>query len=96
MAQSLMRNREVSGLIPGLAQWVAVSCGVGHRCGSDVASMWLRCRLAAAALTQPLAWEHTYATGAALKRQRERRGEERRGEERRGEERRRKEKTEKG
>ena len=49
--------------------------------------LWLWHRLAAAALApiRPLAWEHTYATGAALKRQRERRGEERRGEERRGE-----------
>ena len=34
------RNHEVVGLIPGLAQWVkdpgiAMSCGVGHRRGSD-------------------------------------------------------------
>ena len=34
------RNHEVAGLIPSLTQWVkdrsiAVSCGVGHRCGSD-------------------------------------------------------------
>ena len=31
--------------IPGLAQWVkiqyATSCGVGHRCSSDLASLWL-------------------------------------------------------
>ena len=36
------RNHEVTGLIPGLAQWVKdlallrVSCGVGHRHGSDL------------------------------------------------------------
>ena len=32
--------------IPGPAQWVtgsgvSVSCGVGHRCGLDLASLWL-------------------------------------------------------
>ena len=36
------RNHEVAGSVPGLAQWVkgsgiAVSCGVGCRCGSDLA-----------------------------------------------------------
>ena len=34
------------GWIPGLAQWVkgpgvAMSCGVGHRCGSALALLWL-------------------------------------------------------
>ena len=42
------------GSIPGLAQRVKDpalpgSCGVGCRCGSDMASMSLWCRLAAAA-----------------------------------------------
>ena len=42
------------GSIPGLAQWVkgsdvAVSCGVSHRGGSDLALLWLWCRPAAAA-----------------------------------------------
>ena len=36
----LTRKHEVEGSVPVLAQWVkgsgvAVSCGVGHRCGSD-------------------------------------------------------------
>ena len=46
------RNHEVVGSIPGLAQWVkdlAVNCGVGGRCGSDLALLWLWYRLVAAA-----------------------------------------------
>ena len=46
-----------------------MSCGVGRRCGSDSMLLWLWCRLAAAAVIQPLAWEPPYATGATLKRQ---------------------------
>ena len=46
-----------------------MSCDVGHRRGSDLVLLWLWCRLAAAALIQPLAWEPPYAVGAALKRQ---------------------------
>ena len=62
---------EDAGSIPGLTQWikgagVAVSCGVGHGCGSDLALLGLWCRLAAAALIRPLAWEFPYATDAAL------------------------------
>ena len=44
-----------------------MSYGVGGRCGSDLVWLWLWCRLAAAALIHPLAWELPYATGAALK-----------------------------
>ena len=44
-----------------------MSYGVGHRCGLDPALLWLRCRLAAVAPIQPLAWEPLYAAGAALK-----------------------------
>ena len=42
---------EDAGLILGLAQLgIAVNCGVGHRCGSDLALLWLWYRSAAAAL----------------------------------------------
>ena len=43
-----------------------MSCGVGRRCGSHPVLLWLWCRLAVAALIQPLAWEPPYAKGAAL------------------------------
>ena len=46
-----------------------MSCSVGLRRGSDPALLWLWCRPVAAALIQPLAREPPYATGAALKRQ---------------------------
>ena len=45
-----------------------MSCGVGHRQGSDLALLWLWYRAVATALTQSLAWEPPYATGTALKR----------------------------
>ena len=45
-----------------------MSCGVGHRHGSDLVLLWLWCRLAAAAPIGPLAWEPPYAAGTALKR----------------------------
>ena len=44
-----------------------MSCGVGHRHGSDPLLLWLWCRLVAAAPVQPLAWELPYAVGVALK-----------------------------
>ena len=43
-----------------------MSCGVGQRCGSDPALLWLWCRPGAIALNRPLAWEPPYAVGAAL------------------------------
>jgi len=43
-----------------------MSCGVGCRCGSDPALLWLWHRLAATAPIIPLAWEPPYATGVAL------------------------------
>ena len=66
------RNHEVAGSVPALAQWVkgssvAMSCGVGRRCGLDPALLWLWRRLAATAPIRPLAWEPPYAEGVALK-----------------------------
>ena len=54
------RNHEVAGSIPVLTQWV-----------EDLALLWLWCRPAATAPIRPLAWEPPYATGVALKRQKE-------------------------
>ena len=34
-----------------------MNCGVGHRCGSDLALLWLWCRPVATAPIRPLAWE---------------------------------------
>ena len=62
---------EDAGSIPGLAQCVkdqALSCGVGHRCRSDTALLWLRHRPAATTVIRPLTWEPPYAASAALKR----------------------------
>ena len=55
----------------GSGSGIAMSCGVSCRRGSDMAVLWLWCRLVAAALIRPLAWELPYAAGAALKRQKE-------------------------
>ena len=43
-----------------------MSCGIGHRCGSDPALLWLWRRPVAAAPIRPLAWEPPYAAGVAL------------------------------
>ena len=42
-----------------------MSCGVGHRCGSDPGLLCLWCRLAATAPIRPLVWEPPYAAEAA-------------------------------
>ena len=46
-----------------------MSCGVGRRYSSDLALLWLWCRLVATALIGSLAWEPPYAAGGALKKQ---------------------------
>ena len=45
-----------------------MSCGVGHRGGSDLILLWLWHKLAAVAPIRPLAWDPPYAAGTALKR----------------------------
>ena len=45
-----------------------MSCGIGHRCGSDPALLWLWHRLVAVVPIWPLHWELPYAAGATLKR----------------------------
>ena len=42
-----------------------MSCGVGHRRGSDPTELWHK--PAPVAPIEPLAWEPSYAAGAALK-----------------------------
>ena len=46
-----------------------MSYGIGHRQGLDPALLWLWCRLAAAAPSQPLAQKLPYAAGMVLKKQ---------------------------
>ena len=66
------RFHQEEGSIPGRTQWVkdpsiAMNCDVGRRHGSDLALLWLWCRLADVAPTGPIAWEPPYATAVALK-----------------------------
>ena len=49
-----------------------MSCGVGRIRGSDLVLLLLQHRLAATALIQTLAWEPSYAVGAALKKKKDR------------------------
>ena len=44
-----------------------MSCGAGHRHGSDPTLLWLWCWLAAVVPIGPLAWELPHATSVALK-----------------------------
>ena len=48
-----------------------MSCGAGRRRGLDLALLWLWYRAAATAQIRPLAWEPPYATGLALKGQKD-------------------------
>ena len=72
MAQWLMNPASIHedvgcGTLSGLRIWLAVSCGVTLRWGSDPALLWLWHRPAATTLIQPLAWEPPYASSVALK-----------------------------
>ena len=63
-------------LLSELRNWrCPMSCGVGCRCGSDLALLWLWHRPTAVAPIRPLAWEPPCATSAALKRQKTKRKE---------------------
>ena len=44
-----------------------MNCGVGRRCGSDLAWLWLWRRPVATAPIRPLAWKPPYGVGMALK-----------------------------
>ena len=54
-------------LLSGLRIRCCRGCGVGCRCSSDPALLWLWCSSAAAAPIGPLAWQSSYATSVALK-----------------------------
>ena len=56
--------------LSGLRIWPCQRCGIGRRCGSGPALLWLWHRPAATAQIGPLAWELPYAAGGALKRKR--------------------------
>ena len=62
-------NDEVLGSIPRLAQRVKDPVLLWARL--DLAFLWLWYRPVATALIRPVAWEPPYATGVALKRQKE-------------------------
>ena len=73
MVTNLTGIHEDVGPILGLTQLVKdpmllVNYGVGHSHSSDPELLWVWCRLAAAVLIRPLAWELPYAAGAAPKR----------------------------
>ena len=61
----------LSGLRIQRCRGIAMSCGVGCRCGSDPALLWLWHRQVATAPIKPLAWEPPYATTAALEKTKE-------------------------
>jgi len=54
----------------GQGSGIAVSSGVGLRCGSDPVLLWLWHRLPLS--FDPLAWDLPYATGEALKSEKKR------------------------
>ena len=48
-----------------------MNCGVGRKPSSDLALLWLWCRLAATAPIQLLVWELPYAVSVTLKKEEE-------------------------
>ena len=50
---------------------MAVSCGIGHRRGSDLVLLWLWLWLATVAPIRLLAWGPPHAVAAALKKQKQ-------------------------
>ena len=65
-----MRVRSLALLIGlRILRCCEVRCGVGVRCGLDLALLGLWHRPAAIALIRSLVWEPPYAAGVALKRQ---------------------------
>ena len=55
----------------GQGSSIAVSCGVGHRRGSDPVFLCLWRRPASVAPIRPLPWEPPYAVGMAIKSKKE-------------------------
>ena len=59
--------RMQAGPLASFRGGIAMSCGVGCRCGSDHVFLWLWSRLAAVVSIRLLTWEPLYAMGVALK-----------------------------
>ena len=57
-----------------------MSCGISHRRGSDLALLWLWCRLVATAPIRPLAWDPPHAEGAVLEKAKRRKKKEKKKE----------------
>ena len=58
MAQQLMNLTRIhEDSVPSLASLIAMSCGLGHRCGSDLVLLCQCSRPAAVAAVRPPAWE---------------------------------------
>ena len=70
---NLTRNHEVAvsilASLSGLRIRIALSCGVGHRCCSDLVLLWPWHKPVATDPIRPLAWEPPFAVGAALKKE---------------------------
>ena len=58
----------------GYGSGVAMSCGIGRRCGLDLVLLWLWSRLAATAPIPPLAWELPNGAPSTLKKKKKKKG----------------------